>query len=299
MSHSGDESFASVPAIEFRNVSIGFDGKTVLSDVSFELRKGQMVIVTGASNSGKSVLLHLAIGLLRPDEGEILIDGKSINRLSEEELLALRSNSMGIAFQEDTLFTGLTVFDNAAYRLVEHNWSEGDIDRAVREILHFVGLDRDMEKLPEELSIGMRRRLEIARSLAGWPRIMLFDGPTSGLDPINSRMVLDLVIRARDLHDISILHTTKEAHQIRYIATHYAPHVGSGDSVVAGIAPETRVMVLDQAKIVFFGTEADFEASSLPAVKLLTDPGAGEVVSDDALTNPWPSNRKHVLFGSE
>src|SRR5262249_2698749 len=184
--------------------------------------------ISGSSNSGKSVLLHLAIGLLRPDAGQILIEGRNIAKLSEAELLALRSSSMGIAFQQDTLFTGMSAFENAAYRLVERNWTEQQIEPAVQEVLRFVGLEKDADKLPEELSVGMRRRLEIARSLAGWPRIMLFDEPASGLDPINSRMVLDLVIRARDLQDISILHTTKEAHQIRYIATHYAPHVGSG-----------------------------------------------------------------------
>ena len=298
MSHAVDGKVASGPAIEFRNVSIGFEGKTVLRNVSFELQQGGMLIITGASNSGKSVLLHLAIGLLRPDEGEILVEGKVINRLNESELLALRGSSMGIAFQEDTLFTGMTVFDNAAYRLVEHNWAEEDINRAVREILHFVGLERDMEKLPEELSIGMRRRLEIARALAGWPRIMLFDEPTSGLDPINSRMVLDLVIRARDLHHMSILHATKEVHQIRYIATHYAKDAAAVEPA-SGNVTGTRLMVLDHGEIVFLGTEADFEASTLPAVRLLTDPGAGEVVSEDDLTNPWPAKRKHVLFDSE
>src|SRR6185503_20739115 len=106
------------------------------------------------------------------------------------ELLQLRSDSMGLVFQEDTLFTGMTVYDNAAYRLTEHGWPEEEADRAVQEILRFVGLENDTEKMPEELSVGMRKRLEIARGLAGWPPVMLFDEPTSGLDPINSRQVL-------------------------------------------------------------------------------------------------------------
>ena len=300
MSQSVDESSPAVPAIEFRHVSLGFEGRTVLDDVSFELPHGQMVIITGASNSGKSVLLHLAIGLLRPDEGEILIEGNALNQFGESELLALRGNTMGIAFQEDALFTGLSAFDNAAYRLVEHNWAEEDIDRAVREIMRFVGLEHDMEKLPEELSIGMRRRLEIARALTGWPRIMLFDEPTSGLDPVNARMVLDLVIRARDLHNISILHATKEVHQIRYIAMHHASEDDKGQPAAASnTLPETQVMVLDQGKIVFLGSEADFETSALPAVKQLTDPGAGEVISQDTVEDPWPRTRKHILFGPE
>jgi phospholipid/cholesterol/gamma-HCH transport system ATP-binding protein len=300
MSKSVDESSLAIPAIEFRHVSLGFEGRTVLDDVSFELSHGQMVIITGASNSGKSVLLHLAIGLLRPDEGEILIEGNPLNQLGESELLGLRGNVMGIAFQEDALFTGLSAFDNAAYRLVEHDWAEEDINRSVREIMRFVGLEHDMEKLPEELSIGMRRRLEIARALAGWPRIMLFDEPTSGLDPVNARMVLDLVIRARDLHNISILHATKEVHQIRYIAMHCGAEGDRGEAASASNSlPDTQVMVLDQGKIVFLGSEADFEASSLPAVKQLTDPGAGEVISDDTVADPWPRTRKHILFGPE
>ncbi|HSE99126.1 MAG TPA: ATP-binding cassette domain-containing protein, partial [Blastocatellia bacterium] len=198
------------PAIEFRNVSLSFDQTRALDDVSFELSHGQMIVITGLSLSGKSVLLHLAIGLLEPDEGEILIEGRAIRDLDERELLVLRSSRMGLVFQEDTLFTSMTVYENTAYRLMEHNWSEEDTDRAVEEILRFVGLEKDIEKLPEELSIGMRRRLEIARGLAGWPPIMLFDEPTSGLDPITARQVLDLVIRARDIHNIASLNVTKE-----------------------------------------------------------------------------------------
>jgi phospholipid/cholesterol/gamma-HCH transport system ATP-binding protein len=210
------------PVIEFKNVSLSFDGVPALKCVSFKLKRGQVIIISGASRSGKTVLLHLAIGLLQPDEGEVLINGRDLRSLQETELLQLRGTSMGIVFQEDTLFTGLTVYDNTAFRLSEHEMPEEDIDVLVREILHFVGLDKDMEKIPEELSIGMRRRLEIARALVGWPSIMLFDEPTSGLDPINSRQILDLVIRARDIHGISSLHVTKEIHEIPYLSHHCA-----------------------------------------------------------------------------
>ena len=125
---------------------------------------------------------------------------------------------MGMVFQEDSLFTGLSVYENAAYRLEEHGWSEEEIERAVREALRFVGLDGEENKFPEELSGGMKRRLEIARALIGWPRIMLFDEPTMSLDPIVAFKVLDLIIRARDMKQISSLYVTKKTHEIPYLA---------------------------------------------------------------------------------
>jgi phospholipid/cholesterol/gamma-HCH transport system ATP-binding protein len=290
---NGSSSLGQAPAIEFRHVSVSFEGKRVLTDVSFQLAPGQMIVVTGASNSGKSVLLHLAIGLLKPDDGEVLVEGVEIGKLDESELLALRSLRMGIAFQDDTLFTGLSTFDNAAYRLVEHNWSETDIERSVDEILHFVGLENDMEKLPEELSIGMRRRLEIARALAGWPRVMLFDEPTSGLDPINARMVLDLIIRARDLRGISAIVATKEMHQIHYLAAHRGAPGPEGANpegavIVDGGAKsqldEIRVMLLHEGQIAFCGTADEFNSSALPAVQNMTDPGHER---RESAVKPW------------
>ena len=195
------------PAIEFRNVNVSFDDRRVLDDVSFTLEHGQMILLTGISGSGKSVLLRLAIGLLKPDSGQILIDGKQIQDMDESELLAVRGGLMGMVFQEDSLFTGLTVYENAAYRLEEHGWAEEEIERAVAEVLRFVGLDGEEQKYPEELSGGMKRRLEIARALIGWPSIMLFDEPTDSLDPLAAAKVMDLVIRSRHQpHFISIRH---------------------------------------------------------------------------------------------
>src|ERR1044071_2227495 len=173
------------PAIEFRRVSISFDTTRALDDISFQLPRGGMICITGVSGSGMSVLLRLAAGLDIPDEGQIFIEGREIEGLTEEELLAIRSASMGMVFQEQSLFTGMSVYDNTAYRLDEHGWPDEDTERAVREILEFVGLEEDIDKFPEELSVGMRRRLEFARALVGWPKIMLFDEATSGLDPIN------------------------------------------------------------------------------------------------------------------
>jgi phospholipid/cholesterol/gamma-HCH transport system ATP-binding protein len=278
------------PVIEFRQVSMSFDEKAVLRDLSFQLERNQMVIVTGNSASGKSVLLRLAIGLLQPDEGQIFINGQEIEQLKEKELLELRSKLMGIAFQEDTLFTGLDVFDNAAYRLVEHNWKDRDVDRAVHEILQFVGLENDAEKLPEELSIGMRRRLELARALVGWPQVMLFDEPTSGLDPVNARMILDLIIRARDIHHITSLFVSKELHQISYIANHRAVQQAGSVLIEKGApveSPEIKVMLLEKGELAFFGSEAEFAASPLPAVVGFKDKRTALAETGSIGEDPW------------
>src|SRR5882762_1876428 len=172
-----------------------------------------MIFLTGVSGSGKSVLLHLAIGLLKPDSGQIFVGGREIETLDESELVAIRGGLMGMVFQEDSLFSGLTVYENAAYRLEEHGWTEEEIEKAVGEVLQFVGLKGEEDKLPAELSGGMKRRLEIARALIGWPRIMLFDEPTTSLDPIAASKVLDLVIRARDIKKISSLYVTKKIYE--------------------------------------------------------------------------------------
>src|ERR1041384_1064040 len=137
---------AQIPAIEFRNVSLSFGDNVALNNVSFILHHGEMILLTGVSGSGKSVLLRLAMGLLKPDSGQILIEGKAIQELDESELIDLRGGLMGMVFQEDSLFTGLPVYENAAYRLEEHGWSEDEIERAVAEVLRFVGLEGEESK---------------------------------------------------------------------------------------------------------------------------------------------------------
>ena len=199
---SNNES-ATTPVIEFRHVSISFGELKVLRDVSFTLSPNEMLFVTGASGSGKSVMLRLAMGMLRPDDGQIFIQGREITTLEEEDLLDIRGQQLGLVFQDEALFTDRDVYDNAAYRLVEHDWPPDKVDTEVREILGFVGLDQDLGKEVFELSGGMKRRLELARAIIGWPPIMLFDEPTTGLDPINAQQVRDMIIRARDLHRMS------------------------------------------------------------------------------------------------
>jgi phospholipid/cholesterol/gamma-HCH transport system ATP-binding protein len=287
-----------VPAIEFRSVSVSFDGKRALDDLSFVLEAGHTICITGVSGSGKSVLLRVAAGLIVPDEGEVLVEGRAIGGLRERELLALRSATMGIVFQEQSLFTGMSVYDNTAYRLDEHDWPEAETERAVREILRFVGLEEELDKLPEELSVGMGRRLEFARALVGWPKIMLFDEATSGLDPINSRIMLDLVIRARDIHQISSLFVTKELHEIPYLASHRAVQRESGEISIRKVeatgdtAERIRVLVLEDGRAAFFGTCSEFESSELPAVTRMTHPPSGAPSTDTYIADPWHKSGK-------
>jgi len=282
-------------ALEFRHVSLSFDEKKVLSDIELKLKRGEMIFITGVSGSGKSMLLRLAIALERPDSGQIFIEGRDLEFLDEAELLDLRGTRMGIVFQEDSLFTGLTAYDNVAFRLDEHGVRKDETDKAVREVLQFVGLDRDAEKLPAELSGGMRRRLEIARALIGWPSIMLFDEPASGLDPLTAIQVLDLIIRARDIYGISSLYVTKKLDEIPYLATHRAKRLSGGvvieEATSQLTAPRTSVMVLDAGQIVFRGGVAEFETSSLPAVTLLTKAENRTAMSNFVTSDPWDKTR--------
>lgn len=288
------------PPLEFRNVSIRFEDRLVLDRISFRLGKGEMICVTGDSQSGKSVLLRLAIGFLSPDEGEVLIDGLPLARMTEAEQLALRRDRMGMVFQENALFTGKTVFENAAYRLIDQHWEPERIQEAVLEVLTFVGLHTDLEKPAEELSGGMKRRLEFARALIGWPSIMLFDEPTSGLDPINARSVLDLVLRARDLQGITSLFVTKSMHEIPYLAKHRARHDDEGQVSIESVTAEgpkawavpMRVLVLEAGRMAFFGSVADFQESQAPAVRHLLQPVNQDVVNHFEYADPWQQNRK-------
>ena len=283
------------PAIEFRNVSLWFENKAALNNISFTLSDREMIILTGASGSGKSVLLRLAIGLLKPDAGQILIRGRDIGLLGESELLAIRGGLMGIVFQEESLFTGLSVFDNVAYRLVEHGWTDQDTQSAVGEVLHFVGLDGEDEKLPEELSGGMKRRVEIARALIGWPSIMLFDEPTMSLDPIMAVQVLDLVMRARDINQISSIYVTKKPQEISYLSDYSAVRLQNDEIVVREQRHKSRIMVLDAGQIVFDGGLTEFHKSNSPSVKRLLTLEHGENSTDGPyFQNPWePTRRPH------
>lgn len=284
-----------LPILEFRNVTVGFAADPVLQNVSFSLARGEMICITGASASGKSVLLRLAGGLLRPDSGDVLVEGRSICRLSEEELLALRGDMMGIVFQGEALFTGLSVYENTAYRMADRGRDEAEIQRSVREILRFVGLDGEQNRLPEELSGGMRRRLEFARALVGWPRIMLYDEPTEGLDPLNATQLLDLIINARDVYGASSLLVTKNLEEIPYLASHRAVRsTREMLSIRDECSPVVSVMVLERGRVAFFGSPAEFATNLSPAVTYLTQAENGTVLSEFYTPDPWRKRKVPV-----
>ena len=134
------------PALEFRHVSLWFDEVLALDDLSFQLAQNEMLMITGPSDAGKSVLLRLAMGMYRPDKGQIFVQGQEISAMEEEEILQLRSQMLGLVFQDEALFTALNVYDNTAYRLVEHGWGEAETEQTVLEILRFVGLDNELQK---------------------------------------------------------------------------------------------------------------------------------------------------------
>ncbi len=284
------------PAIEFRNVSLSFDDNPALTDVSFRLERGEMIFLTGASGSGKSVLLHLAMGLIKPDEGHIFVEGREIENLDESDLLAVRGGAMGMVFQEDSLFTGMSVYDNVAYRLEEHGWDGSTIDKSVLEVLRFVGLEGEEEKFPGELSGGMKRRVEIARALIGWPSIMLLDEATMGLDPIVALQVLELVVRARDLNNVSSLYVTKKLYELPYLATYRAAKNSNGDIEVKEASKnnlaQTRVMLLDSGRLVFSGSVDEFQRSDLPVIKHLAASDPHNHDADPYFADPWDKERK-------
>jgi phospholipid/cholesterol/gamma-HCH transport system ATP-binding protein len=283
------------PAIEFRNVVLSFGDNVALNNISFALNPSEMILMTGVSGSGKSVLLRLAMGLLKPDSGKILIEGREIQELKEAELIDLRGGLMGMVFQEDSLFTGLPVYENAAYRLEEHGWTEDETERAVAEALRFVGLEGEERKFPEELSGGMKRRLELARAMIGWPRIMLFDEPTMSLDPMAALKVLDLVIRARDINQISSLYVTKKIHEIHYLATYRAENPGNGEIRIveapSNNLPKSRVIVLEEGRIAFDGSAAEFAKSELKAIQDLTTLDRHDHSREPYFTDPWDKRR--------
>ena len=254
----------------FEQVSLAFDDHVVLREISFDIPAGHMAILLGASGAGKSIILKLTVGLLKPDAGRIWVNGYRIDAMSESELMAVRAD-IGMVFQEGALFDSLTVGDNVGYRLYEHtDLPPEEVRRRVEEALALVGLAGYIDRMPSELSGGERRRVAIARAMVSKPRLLLFDEPTTGLDPITARTVDDEIVKSRDLaHATSILVT----HQLRdafYIATHEA--VREQQSVTIRPIDERRAgdvefMLLKDGGIHFKGTLSDLRASRDPYVR--------------------------------
>ncbi|HUF04031.1 MAG TPA: ATP-binding cassette domain-containing protein [Aridibacter sp.] len=254
-----------LPAIEFRNVHLAFDDTVVLDGISFKVRKGETKIILGRSGSGKSTLIRLVLGLLKPDQGEILLEGEDITYLTEAQMMHVRAK-IGMVFQEGALFDSLSVYDNVGYRLHERKVDEELVDEQVKRMLEFVDLEDVMQKMPSELSGGMRRRVGIARALVGNPRIVLFDEPTAGLDPPTARTICELAIKLRDIQDVSSIFVTHEMKNLEYLSSEYAV-VGDDGKVYFEEEGErlciinTEIIMLHEGKIIFSGKEEQLRAS--------------------------------------
>jgi len=206
-------------AIEFEDVSIAFNEKVVLDGVSFRLPHGETKALFGVAGSGKSILLKLALGLLRPDSGRIWALGEEVTSMSEEALFELRGR-VGIVFQESALFDSLKVWENVAFRLMEEHLPDDEIERRVREALRFVELERTYDMFPSELSGGMRRRVAIARAIITQPEALLYDSPTGGLDPVTSNTIVELIVKQRDVYKTSALLVTHRLQDAFTMANH-------------------------------------------------------------------------------
>jgi phospholipid/cholesterol/gamma-HCH transport system ATP-binding protein len=213
---------AGAPIVMLDHVSLAFDDKVILKDVSFTLLSGHTKIMLGASGAGKSITLKIILGLLKPDGGVIWVNGERVDQLDEEHLREMRAD-VGMVFQEGALFDSLTVRENVGYRLYEETDMPLDqIDARVREVLGFIGLGEFIDRMPAALSGGQRRRVAIARAMASKPRILLYDEPTTGLDPITATTVDDEIIKLRDLENVSSIIVTHQLRDAFYVATHTA-----------------------------------------------------------------------------
>jgi phospholipid/cholesterol/gamma-HCH transport system ATP-binding protein len=207
--------------VVFDSVSIAFDEKPVLEGISFRLAKGETKAIFGVAGSGKSTILKLALGLLKPDAGHIYVLGEDVTQMPEDALFDLR-RKIGMVFQESALFDSLTVRENVAFRLLEEgDVSDEEVEKRVREALRFVELEDTVDKFPAELSGGMRRRVAIARAIITQPEILLYDSPTGGLDPVTSTTIVQLIVKQRDVYKTSSLLVTHRLQDAFIMATHY------------------------------------------------------------------------------
>src|SRR5262245_22664443 len=258
------------PVITFDRVSLAFDDKVILDQISFTLLPGRMKIILGASGAGKSTILRLILGLLKPDGGRIVVNGHEVHAMAESDLMEVRAR-LGMVFQEGALFDSLTVRENVGYRLYEEtNLPIETVDNRVREVLGYVGLGEYGDRMPAELSGGQRRRVAIARALTSKPEILLYDEPTTGLDPITALTIDDEIIKLRDLEEVSSIIVTHQLRDAFYVATHEAVRQdGKLDFVPASGAKieEVAFIVLKDGHIHFEGQPDELRGSDDPYIK--------------------------------
>lgn len=257
-------------AIVLENVSIAFDDKPVLDGISFQLAKGETKAIFGVAGSGKSTILKLALGLLKPDSGDIFVLGEDVPHMREEDLFGLR-RKIGMVFQESALFDSLTVRDNVAYGLQEKSSiSEEEIEKRVRESLSFVELENTVDKYPAELSGGMRRRVAIARAIITRPEILLYDSPTGGLDPVTSNTIIELIVKQRDVYKTSSLMVTHRLQDAFTMANHYFDRKANQ---MRALPPGSRAevpmsfLLLHDGKIIFDGDAHELAHSKDPYIR--------------------------------
>ena len=266
------EAFASRPdgcVLSFDHVSIAFD-EPVLEDLSFQLKRGETRILLGVSGTGKTLILKLALGLIKPDSGRITVLNDEISSMREEDLYEVRRN-IGMVFQESALFDSMTVEENVAYRLIEETGRITDeIHQRVLEVLRFVELEKTWPLSPAELSGGMRRRVAIARAIITQPEVLLYDSPTGGLDPVTSDRIIELVVKQRDVYRTSSLLVTHRLQDAFTMASHYFDQeqnkmvpVPPGKTVDV----HTSFLILRDHHIIFEGTAPELLRSRDPYIR--------------------------------
>jgi phospholipid/cholesterol/gamma-HCH transport system ATP-binding protein len=255
--------------VVFSNVSIRFESpKPVLDDISFSVAHGETRIILGPAGGGKSVLMKLANGLIKPDSGTITVLGQDVTTMREADLFKLRAR-IGMVFQESALFDSLTVADNVSYRLHEERVPDEEARKRTQEVLNFVELPNTMDKFPSELSGGMRRRVSIARAIISNPDLILYDSPTGGLDPITSTTIVDLIIKQRDVsHTTSLLITHRLQDAFTLAMSRFNQATGKVERIPNnGIDDSTKFLVLNEGKVVFDGTTLELVHSTDPWLK--------------------------------
>ncbi|HEY6348723.1 MAG TPA: ATP-binding cassette domain-containing protein [Candidatus Angelobacter sp.] len=256
-------------AIIFDDVRMTFEGLNVLDGVSFELKRGETKALLGVAGSGKSTILKLCLGLIKPDRGKIFVLGHDVTIMSEEELFDLRSK-IGIVFQESALFDSLTVRENVAFRLMEEKIPESEIEQRVREALRFVELENTVDMLPSELSGGMRRRVGIARAVITRPEVLLYDSPTGGLDPITSTTIIELIMKQRDVYKTSAFLVSHRLQDGFMLATHrYDPDSRHMKPIDGSALREvlTTFLILKEGKVIFDGAGPELAAVQDPYIR--------------------------------
>jgi phospholipid/cholesterol/gamma-HCH transport system ATP-binding protein len=257
--------------VVFDHVSLAFDEKVILKDVSFTLKRGRTKVILGASGAGKSVTLKILLGLLKPDAGAVWVNGRQVDKLREADMMDVRAD-LGMVFQEGALFDSLTVRENVGYKLYEE-WRLPipEVDERVKDVLGFVGLAEFLDRMPSALSGGQRRRVAIARAMASKPKILLYDEATTGLDPITATTVDDEMIKLRDFEGVSSIIVTHQLRDAFWVAQHAAKRGPNGEVqiVPAEMQKErdTEFMMIRDGLVVFEGDAKELQASQDPYIR--------------------------------